>query len=359
MFNPDPPVPDQDGAGPDPLALPLPLVPPLTGARDDYIPDLGGTVHHLSGDAIGTKWHVTYVGDQTGDNDLVFACFYRALNQVIAQMSQWEPTSELSRFNAADAGTKMTISRGFSRVLDCALVLAQRSNGAFDPALGQESEAWGFGSVEYSDLPDSENLYRTHAPTRWHDIVFDPDGPCLTQTGTIRLDLSGIAKGYAVDLVSASLRKAGVKHHLVDIGGELRASGVKPDGQPWWVEVESVPEQTDMPCRIALSGWSVATSGDWHRRRKGQGREWSHTLSARTGRPVENGNRAVTVLHREAMQADGLATLLMALPFGEACHFADSQGVPARITGSDGPVHSSKAWQAMQSENDSGNGEEE
>ena len=325
-------------------AAPSVLIPPMRGDMRTYVPIGGGTVHRFSGEAIGTGWRLSVVLTDEGQLDAARTCMMRGLAMVVAQMSQWEPASELSRFNAAPAGTGMTLSPGFIRVLDCALVLARESDGAFDPALGELSEAWGFGAGAASGRPPEPGMRRTG----WRALNFDPATGRIVQPGGISLDLSGIAKGFAVDLVSALLSREGLGHHLVEIGGELRGSGVKPDGQPWWVDIEDAPGSPGEPARIALSGWAVATSGDWHRRRECAGESWSHTLSPATGAPVKNGNRAASVLHRDCMQADGLATLLMVLDGDAAIAFADGRGLAARITDARGTVRASTAWRAME-----------
>ncbi len=108
-----------------------------------------------------------------------------------------------------------------------------------------------------------------------------------------------------------------------------------------------MPDAEQEHWRIALSGWSVATSGDWHRRRSAGGRSWSHSLSPETHAPVDHGTRAATVLHRECMQADALATVLMVLPLVDALTFANGHGIAARLVCGEGKTRTTAAWQAM------------
>ncbi|WP_174278585.1 FAD:protein FMN transferase, partial [Sphingomonas bacterium] len=141
----------------------------------------------------------------------------------------------------------------------------------------------------------------------------------LRQPGGCGLDLSGIAKGHAVDVVSDLLRQAGRRHHLVEIGGECRGRGLRPDGEPWWVDVETpapVP-----PLRIAAHELAVATSGDHLR--------GVHTIDPRTGRPA-TGAMAVTVVAATAMLADAWASALLVLAPDAATALATREGLAAR-----------------------------
>jgi thiamine biosynthesis lipoprotein len=133
------------------------------------------------------------------------------------------------------------------------------------------------------------------------------------QPGGLRLDFSGIAKGYAVDLVAQGLAGLGFDSALVEIGGELHAAGIKPNGQPWWVDLEAPPGAPFDPCRFALYGSAIATSGDYRRVLVDGDQRFSHTLDPHTGYPVTHGLASVTVLAASAMLADAQATAVTVL----------------------------------------------
>ena len=319
------------------------LVPVEAGDPALLVPITNAAVHRLSGETMGTRWTVQLVLSKPSALAAIQATIEAALAKIVAQMSQWQADSQLSRFNRLGAGEAMTVAPGFAHVLDCAFTIAAMSDGAFDPALGTVSEAWGFGAAD----PPPHRPEPAARGYDWHAIDFDRETRRVTQPGGLALDLSGIAKGFAVDLVSLRLSHTGHPHHLVEIGGELRASGVKPDGQPWWVDIERAPGAKGSVQRVALTGWSIATSGDWQRRRGGSEGGWSHTLSPAAGAPIVGGPRAASVLHRGCMQADALATVMMVLGERNGIGFADRYGVAAHITGADGSAHSSAAWRAM------------
>ncbi|MEO6367877.1 MAG: FAD:protein FMN transferase, partial [Steroidobacteraceae bacterium] len=150
--------------------------------------------------------------------------------------------------------------------------------------------------------------------------------------GGLELDCSAIAKGLAVDLVSQQLLRYGFSSHLVEIGGELRGTGVKPDAQPWWVALEPPAAGAQMDeTVIALCDHAVATSGDYRRTFEQAGQRFAHTIDPRTGRPVDNDLAAVTVISKECWQADAISTALMVMGADDGCAYADRHGIAARF----------------------------
>ena len=164
----------------------------------------------------------------------------RRLSLVTSQMSQWEPNSDISRFNRAPAGTWHSMPEEFFRVLQAALDLARDSNGAYDPTLGALTDLWGFGpNGRRHDVPEPVAIEQAKSRSGWQRIALDAGRRAALQAGGVQLDLSSIAKGFAVDLVSETLSRRGLADHLVEIGGELRGSGTKPGLSPWWVAMDS------------------------------------------------------------------------------------------------------------------------
>lgn len=317
----------------DELLLPPRLTP------DDVWPATGGRTLRLGGDTMGTSWSLAAVVPEDVADSRVQQILMRAFATVITQMSQWEPQSELSRFNKADAGSWQRISPQFKAVLECALQIARESNGAFDPTLGHASEALGFGAAPSPHILPTPDC----GSQSWRDIRISENGGRLYQPGGMSLDLSAIAKGFAVDLCISWLRQIGLSHALMEIGGELRAMGVRADGQPWWVDLEQ-PSESDAPTtRVGLTGWSIATSGNYHRRRSVDGRSWSHSIDPESRQPIKDDVIAATVLHPGCMQADALATVMMILGPEHGITFADRHSLPARIVTKD-KVSRSNAW---------------
>lgn len=261
------------------------------------------------------------------------------LATIIAQMSHWEPTSELSRINNAPPNIWHRIGPEFAQVMTIALDIAEKSGGAFDPAMGVAVDLWGFGPPgPRMGLPSEAEIEAARALCGYDAIDFDPLLLRLRLTRPVRLDLSGIAKGYAVDAVAARLKAKGCLDFLVEIGGELVGEGIQPDGQPWWVDVEVPPGVDAEPLRIALHGTAVATSGDYRRNFVEDDTTYAHTIDPRTGRPVSNGVASTTVLNRNCAQADAWASALavmgskeeVALATGE-CLVVNNPTTPAQV----------------------------
>lgn len=263
-----------------------------------------------------------------------------AFDRVIAQMSQWEPASDLSRFNRAPAGDWHGIPPEFAQVVTAALEIAGASDGAFDPALGEMTENWGFGSGGAIDHVPGDMVQKER------HIEIDAAKGCIRRSDGASLDLSGIAKGYGVDLAAEWLVEQGARHFLLELGGELRGQGIRPDGQPWWVDVEMPPTTAIPPWRIALHDLSVATSGNYRRGFVVDGRRYSHSFDPVTGRPIVSNVSSVTVLHRECMMADGWATALTVMGPEKGIALADARGLAACVIAGD-REYISRAWRAM------------
>ncbi|WP_091743036.1 FAD:protein FMN transferase [Phenylobacterium immobile] len=281
----------------------------------------------LSGPTMGVSWTLLANAPLAVSDAALTAAVQGAANLVVKQMSTWEPESDISRFNAAPAGAWVEAPDHLLRVIRAALVMAQASDGAFDPTLGEAVDLWGFGAWGAAlEPPRPERL--AAAVSGWRALEIE--GGRMRQPGGLRLDLSGVAKGYGVDLAAQAVAGLGVRDFLIEIGGELRGSGVRGDGEPWWVDLEHPAEAhlEEPPLRIALTGISVATSGDWRRQFIWNGRRYSHTINPVTREPVRTRLAQVSVLHDSCMQADAICTALQVMG-DEAEAFATTKDIAA------------------------------
>lgn len=278
---------------------------------------------------MGTSWSLRLHNPRMVALEEVRAAVQAALDRVVVQMSTWEPASAICRFNRAAAGSRHRLEPEFAQVLACALDWAAASGGAIDPSIGPLVASWGFGAgadTAATAPPGASELALARARVGWQRLDFDRRAGTLVQPGGAALDLSGVAKGYAVDRVAEALRALALDDFLVEVGGELRAAGRRPGGDPWQVLVDPQPGTRH---RVALEDMAIATSGDrWHVREHA-GRRWSHTLDPRSGEPVGRALAAVTVLQRECMQADALATVLTVLGPADGMAFAERHRVAA------------------------------
>lgn len=287
---------------------------------------------------MGTSWSLQAVAPPVGVQGGVQAM----LDRVVAQMSQWEADSDLSRFNRAAPDIWYEVPPELAHVVAAALEISGTSGGAFDPCLGELTEIWGFGRAGPVDRLPLEELGKAFE----RRIDFDASAQRIRRSAGAALDLSGIAKGYGVDLAAEWLLAEGVRHFLLEVGGELRGEGIRPDGQPWWVDVEMPSTSSIPPWRIALHDLSAATSGNYRRGFTVDGRHYSHSFDPRTGRPIVNNVSSVTVLHRSCMLADGWATALTVLGPQAAIALADEQQLAAHVIAGD-REYLSRAWRDM------------
>jgi FAD:protein FMN transferase len=286
-----------------------------------------GPVLTLGGPTMGVHWSVQACPPPGVSAGAMHRAVQAAVNRVVLEMSDWEPDSALSRFNRAPAGSRHGLPSGLLAVLTRALHWAEESDGAFDPTLGALTELWGFGPSGEQPTPRSGD-WISQAPGGWRSLTIRDDS--LLQPGGLELDLSGIAKGYGVDVACEALLALGVRHFLVEIGGELRGAGVQPDGQPWWVAIETPPGLTvDEPVLVALHGLALATSGDYRRFRMDSGRRQSHTLDPRTGAPLADAPASVSVLAETCMDADALCTVLSVMGPDEGLTWAADRNIAA------------------------------
>ncbi len=191
--------------------------------------------------------------------------------------------------------------------------LADDTDGAVDPTLGALADIWtGAGPTE----PEIEAAL---ALCGWQSLRLNPQAQAAMQPGGLVLDLAAILDGHAVDRISDRLVALGATAHLIEIGGVVRGLGVKPDAQPWWVELGQPPEAVLPPTVAALFDLAMATVRD------------TGTLDRRTGRPVDNGPVAVTVFHASARHADALATALMVMGPYEGPDYAEAMGLAVQF----------------------------
>lgn len=286
--------------------------------------EIGAVVHTLRGETMGTTWTVKFSGDAMLPRTELWEGIQGELDRVVAQMSTWLPESDLSKFNRARAGYWRSIPVEFAKVLDYALFVATNTGGAYDPTVGPLVNLWGFGPEHStSRVPRPAEIDTAKFRCGWDKISLDVVGCRARQTGDVYLDFSSIAKGFGVDLVAIYLQQQGLSSYLVEVGGELRGFGIKPDGQPWWVALESPhPADGETDTIVALHGLSVATSGNYRRYFNRNGVRYSHTIDPRTGYPVAHALASITVLHPECMVADALSTALTVLGPDEGMAYA-------------------------------------
>lgn len=264
------------------------------------------------GQALGTTWTLRWQAE--GCDAEVEQTVARVLAEVDAHMSTWRDDSELARVRA---GGQQPVSWDTQHVVREALVLAERTRGAFDPTVQPLMEVWGFHSKErHIAEPSPEALQQARDAVGWSKVQLGVEpSPWIDAHGTA-LDLSAIAKGHAVDRVFHAVTALGPTSLMVEVGGEVRVGGAGPRGS-WALGVDAPKEGTlpgtELAAVLYLQNAALATSGNYRNLVEVGGQRVHHTMDPRTGRPAVSDVASASVVAPSCLEADGLATAVMVL----------------------------------------------
>ena len=332
------------------LAATLPL---LAACQPDVV--------QLSGPTMGSSYHISYVRSSgTPEPEAVQAEIRRQLDQLDAAVSTYRDDSDLARFNAAPAGTCQPMPPMALELARSAKQLAADSEGAYDVTLLPVLDAWKFGPKAAREKAQQGKTTGTDdAPAAGHDKPLTVDqlmaqsgaptqpsqppsqpparpsldadtlaslrahtgighlkitGDRLCKDAPITVEFNSIAAGYIIDRLAERFAAQGIHDYLIEVTGEIRAAGEKPDGHPWLIAIEAPLDHDRKAQRLVqLKDEAISTSGDYRNYREENGRRYSHLIDPRTLAPIEHTLAAATVVTPEAMRADGLSTLLMVL----------------------------------------------
>ena len=299
-----------------------------------WFAEVPGPYVSFGGRTMGTSWEVKLSGTRLRPNDIraAAAAAEQALDEVVDLMSTWEPDSEISRFNAHHSEAPFPVAPETLEVVSAAQAVSRTTGGAFDITVGPLVDAWGFGPEGPPETPpDPERLAAIQQEVGFQRLeVNHPAGTLRKQKPELEIDLSAIAKGYAVDQVARALDGLGHHNYLVEVGGEIRTAGKKNGGRPWRVAIER-PSEGDRAIQetLELTDLSMATSGDYRNYYQQGDERISHTVDPRTGRPIRHRLASVSVVDSSAMQADAWATALNVLGPESGYTLAESQGLAA------------------------------
>jgi thiamine biosynthesis lipoprotein len=272
----------------------------------------------LTGKTMGTTYHVTVVGSYFKNLSDLKEGIDKRLEQINQSMSTYRKDSEISRFNAIqDSNADFHPSTDFMAVLGVARDVHRLTKGAWDGTVDPLVNLWGFGRKgRFDRVPPQSEIDEHLANVDFGVIEFREDGTLRKQNQALTLDLASIAKGYGVDCIADFLRGEEFENFLVEIGGEVYASGIRKDGKKWRVGINRPSREAgfDEVYRVvAIRDRGFATSGDYRNFFEFDGQYYSHIIDPRTGWPVHNGVVSVTVIASTCTFADGLATALMVM----------------------------------------------
>ncbi len=289
-------------------------------------------VEQFSGFTMGTSYHVKLVLPDELDTKAVAAQTTALLQSIDNSMSSYKSESEISRFNRAEIDHWFAVSKQSAEVVAIAQGVAKLSRGALDITLAPLINLWGFGPTyqlnEEQTIPDGAEIDKLRARVGFEKLQVRIDPPALRKTAAVTVDVSAVAKGYAVDQIAEYLNSQGVTNYLVEIGGELRASGVKAEGKSWVIAIEApVPHKSVVQVVLALDDKAVATSGDYRNYFERNGRRYSHTIDPATGKPITHQLASVTVIETSTARADALATAINVMGPEAGLRFAEKHGI--------------------------------
>lgn len=287
---------------------------------------------HLGGATMGTTWSVSLRSAAVKDSVALQAQLQARLDDINRLMSTYDPDSEISRFNQHLSSDWFAVSPSTVAVVALAQQISALTNGAFDISVGPLVELWGFGaSPREKQIPDAEQLRQTLEQVGYQRLDLRLDPPALRkQVPRLRIDLSAVAKGYAVDALKGILKEQGLRNFIVEIGGELQISGERIDGKPWRIAVEKPQEGVrEVEKVLLLKDTALATSGNYRNFYVENGQRYAHTIDPKSGRPIQHRLASVTVLDPSCARADALATALMVLGEEQGRLLCEKAGIAA------------------------------
>ncbi|MDG2090455.1 MAG: FAD:protein FMN transferase [Gammaproteobacteria bacterium] len=278
---------------------------------------------------MGTTYNITVVGEDTLDPTLITD----VLEDIENTMSTYRSNSELMRLNTAPINTWLEVSQALYEVLLLSEDVSLLSNGAFDITVAPLVDLWGFGPNKnnFAPPPREDEIEAAKDIVGFQSLVIAKDRPAIFKSKSINLDLSAIAKGYAVDEIAVLLETNNITNYLVEIGGEISSRGRNPQGELWQIAIET-PERlaTNRSSMriIEISDLSIASSGDYRNYYEIDGEYFSHTIDSRSGHPVKHNLRSVTVVADNTALADALATAFNVMGLEQATLLANNNNIP-------------------------------
>ena len=314
------------------LALPCCLILAGCGqpeAKDDPV--------KLRGKSMSTTWQVTLRElPENSSREAIQGEIEATLERIESLASQWQPDTPVSRFNRTLDTHPFSVSSELLEILKAAERINHETEGAFDVTIAPLVNLWGFGPIEETrgKIPTDKEIEDALASMGQDKLMLLPQSAIRKTRADLQIDLSALAKGYAIDQVAQRLDELGTMHYLIEFGGELRAKGTRSKGQGWQVGLEHPQTETNatkIHRSLSLADGAVATSGNYRLAftDPDTGQAYSHLIDPRTGRPVNHDLLAVSVLAPTAMEADAWATALLVLGPEKGLQLAEKENLDA------------------------------
>ncbi|MEZ4924949.1 MAG: FAD:protein FMN transferase [Saprospiraceae bacterium] len=269
-----------------------------------------GSYTNLNGTAQGTTFNISYQDPANRDYSKPVDSLFRLIDK---SMSLWDSSSVISRIAR---GEDVLLDEHFTAVFQRSQEISKETNGAFDVTVGPLVKAWGFSYKKGLPPPDS-SMVDSLLQLIGYQKVGIKDGHLVKSDPRVSIDFNAIAQGYTVDLMASFLEHKGVKNYLVEIGGELRTSGVNDKGLPWVIGIDKPVDDPEagrpLQASLTLSNKSLATSGSYRKFIIKDGRKFSHAINPANGWPIEHNLLSVSVIADDCTRADALATAFLVM----------------------------------------------
>ncbi|MCB0481383.1 MAG: FAD:protein FMN transferase [Flavobacteriales bacterium] len=298
------------------------------------------TAGELFGEAQGTTYSIKYYANQ----EITKASVDSILLEIDYSMSTWVDSSMISKFNNSERGA--WVDQRFMDNLNLSFIVNEMTNGAFNPMIKPIINYWGFGEKKlkvqeidstlvasllgYSQL-DSLKIESNGQLYDLRNISLSSTKPkeyfVQKHNRKVMLDFNAVAQGYSVDVLAQFFESRGVKSYLIELGGEMRARGLKPDESEWVVGIDLPQERIErtIAAKINLKDQSVATSGNYRKFYEVNGAKFHHTIDPLTGYPAKHNLLSATIVAENCALADAFATSCMVMGLEKSIDFIERQ----------------------------------
>ena len=281
----------------------------------------------VQGRTMGTTYTVkVFVNAQQHNQQGLFNDIETLLKAVNQSMSTYIPDSEINQFNRTSANQPFLMSEDFRRVTLESIRLGKTTQ-TLDVTMGPLIDLWGFGPDNRPETIPSEETISLIKQRIGVDKLIVEDHYLSKTVDGLEISYSATAKGFGIDKIAEYLNANSINNYMVEIGGEIRTSGSKPDNKPWVLAIEQPSDNTNerkIHRVIHVNDMAMATSGDYRIFYEMNNVHYSHLIHPKTGKPIVQDLVSVTVLHPSAMTADGLATAITVMGTEQAKRFAEA-----------------------------------
>ncbi len=285
-----------------------------------------------SGSVMGTTYEVKIISSKRiipGMEKLIDTKL-QSINKIF---TTYDKSSELMILNESLINVPQIVSSDMMNVLAIAQDVYIKTNGSFDPTVASLVNLWGFGpQLSVQKVPNDQQISSLLNLIGLNKLLIDREKNLVTRLTDIKIDLSAIAKGYAVDYIARLLDGYKIENYLVEVGGELRMKGNNVNGTNWFIAIERPYFiQTGVQEVIQITDSGLATSGDYRNYFEKDGSRYSHMIDPRSGYPIKHNLVSATVIAKSATEADAFSTAMMVLGPQQAIKVAKENNIPVYL----------------------------